>query len=603
MARDSGPEVELVRDIRPGPEGFADELRASAVGSRWVFTANDGEHGFEPWVTDGTAQGTSILGDFAPGSSGSNPGWAGLSLGTLYFTMWRPSPELWRTDGTPSGTALVHVPPVPGIPRAFTAVGQVTLFEDCDDVDGRCTLWKTEGTPASTSLVVDLGITTTSSFFGVAVDRGSDLLFAAETGTLPLGRLWRTDSTDSGTYPFAFSDGSPLWIVSDLLAREDGSVLASGFGSVEGELFRIDGDVVSLVRDISPGDRSYPGQLTSLGSLVLFSADDGAHGRELWATDGSSDGTDLVLDILPGWDSSSPYGLVVASGRIWFAARDNLHGSELWESTGTPGSTLVHDLTPGLTATAPSRLVVREADSGSLAYISHSVVVGFEATSGSALALYALSAETPWWEIPIGAVDGEIYFFDLASQTNCELWWSDGTVSGTRRVAVVGTGVKTVCPGEVGVLSGSIYFAACQPALGCELWRSDGTEAGTGPLFDLVPGEGSSAPFGFSAAQSRLYYAACDLESGCEPWISDGTAAGSHRVEDLFPGPNASLWTWYGGASPGWEVRGQFTESNNWLYFPGDEGTGTELWAMRPEIFYDGFETGDLARWGPRPEQ
>ena len=65
----------------------------------------------------------------------------------------------------------------------------------------------------------------------------------------------------------------------------------------------------ALVEDILPGpEASAPVFLTELGGKVLFAADDGARGQELWATDGSAPGTEIVLDIREGPASSVPSG-------------------------------------------------------------------------------------------------------------------------------------------------------------------------------------------------------------------------------------------------------------------------------------------------------
>jgi len=44
------------------------------VGNALVFAADDGEHGVEPWRSDGTAAGTVRLGDLNPGRDASSPG-------------------------------------------------------------------------------------------------------------------------------------------------------------------------------------------------------------------------------------------------------------------------------------------------------------------------------------------------------------------------------------------------------------------------------------------------------------------------------------------------------------------------------------------------
>ena len=73
----------LVRDIRPGPEGSVGEQRCAdmdcaawpamaSAGGRLLLTADDGVHGVEPWISDGTRPGTSLLADVSP-SGGSDP--------------------------------------------------------------------------------------------------------------------------------------------------------------------------------------------------------------------------------------------------------------------------------------------------------------------------------------------------------------------------------------------------------------------------------------------------------------------------------------------------------------------------------------------------
>jgi ELWxxDGT repeat protein len=53
------------------------------------------------------------------------------------------------------------------------------------------------------------------------------------------------------------------------------------------------------VRDIKPGAKgSRPEDLTPVGNKVFFDADDGVHGRDLRTSDGTADGTKLLLDVV-----------------------------------------------------------------------------------------------------------------------------------------------------------------------------------------------------------------------------------------------------------------------------------------------------------------
>ena len=54
----------------------------------------------------------------------------------------------------------------------------------------------------------------------------------------------------------------------------------------------------------SPG--SHPHELTTLGTRVLFVADDGSSGQELWQTNGTT--TSLLKQIGPGAASGTPRG-------------------------------------------------------------------------------------------------------------------------------------------------------------------------------------------------------------------------------------------------------------------------------------------------------
>ena len=62
-----------------------------------------------------------------------------------------------------------------------------------------------------------------------------------------------------------------------------------------------------MVKDIDPGSSgSVPIDLTNVNGTLYFAANDGAHGEELWKSDGTAAGTVMVKDIDPGATLRSP---------------------------------------------------------------------------------------------------------------------------------------------------------------------------------------------------------------------------------------------------------------------------------------------------------
>lgn len=75
----------LVKDIFPGIANSTPENLTNVNGTLF-FRANDDAHGIELWKSDGTPTGTVLVKDIIPGSSGSVPKSLINVNGTLFFT-------------------------------------------------------------------------------------------------------------------------------------------------------------------------------------------------------------------------------------------------------------------------------------------------------------------------------------------------------------------------------------------------------------------------------------------------------------------------------------------------------------------------------------
>ena len=75
---------------------------------------------------------------------------------------------------------------------------------------------------------------------------------------------------------------------------------------------------------------------------------------------------------------------------------------------------------------------------------------------------------------------------------------------------------------------------------GAELWVSDGTAAGTRRLADICPGACSSDPRNFSVVGDRLYFDADDGIHGREPWMLRAGSDQPELLADMMPGIESS---------------------------------------------------------------
>ena len=100
-----------------------------------------------------------------------------------------------------------------------------------------------------------------------------------------------------------------------------------------------------------------PGPIVNVNGIVFFTANDGNSGSysaELWRSNGTAAGTQLVKninphDINPGTATPTPQNLTNVNGALFFSAFDGTHGVELWRSNGTAaGTQMVDDIDPGV---------------------------------------------------------------------------------------------------------------------------------------------------------------------------------------------------------------------------------------------------------------
>jgi len=423
-----------------------------------------------------------------------------------------------------------------------------TLYLGAVDALAGKELWRSDGTPNGTQLVKDIQPGAGNSIPTNITSVNGTLFFKADDGTN--GReLWKSDGTQAGTV---------------------------------------------LVKDINPGGdamSSFSGHpLTPINGNLLFVADDGINGYELWVTDGTQAGTVMVTDINPGGDAftlASQFSIVNINGTLYFPADDGTNGEELWTSDGTAaGTMLVKDIN---TAGDSNPDFLTNVNGTVFFAAQRSVLEGEELwkTDGTEAGTVLVKNINP---ILAGSstlfgltnVNGTLYFHADDGGTGRELWKSDGTPAGTELVKDINP-LGNSFPSWLTNFNGTLYFSAAASgnATHSELWKSDGTAAGTVLVRDIAP-IGGSRPYSLTNVNGTLYFGAdaSGMGTNREPWKSDGTEAGTVLVKDINPGVIGS-------------IPSRLTNVNGVLYFGADDGvTGQELYRAyvktdTPPVFDD----------------
>jgi ELWxxDGT repeat protein len=521
----AAPVPVLVKDINTQIKDNSSIDDLAAVGSTLYFSAWDRAHGDELWLSDGTSAGTAMVKDIRPGPTGSI--WAGGKFltywnGSAYFKAYGPNGwSLWKSDGTSAGTVEVSHKADPSNIVVFKGV-----LYFCRDSFG---LWKSDGTDVGT----------------VAVKEG--------IGTI-------IELVVAGTERLYFTHGSDLW-TSD--GTTDGTVL--------------------LKNGISPS------KLTVVGSTLFFRGWDSVNGYELWRSDGTAAGSKIVQDLRPGDGSTLPDYLVNMNGVLYFAANYPTSSPSLWKcsTTGLPEQVI---------SNSPSNLF----PIGSTLFFRSGTGL-WKSDGTTANTAEVKPGVNP--DIRMANVNGTLFFRGADASHGNELWKSDGTPAGTvmvKDINPVGSGASN--PDNLTNLNGTLYFTATEPATGTQLWKSNGTEAGTVLVQNVSPGTLDALPANFVDVNGILYFAGRDSTNSIKLWQSNGTAAATALVPGAtglnpvplvngggtlyFAANTDDLWKRVGTNSAELVManvsRTDPTKSiyiNGTLYFYGwDSAHGNELW-------------------------
>lgn len=402
--------VDLFGNLSAAPESL------TVFNNELIFSATDTDIGRELFKTDGTT--TTLLKDLRTGSSSGMKGnynedyemFLEFNTELFFIPQTQNGNELWKTDGTPSGTVLV---------KNFTISDGTNTFYNYTQY-----VVKGEGKILGVILNNEL-------FFTVVKHNTSGSQIGIE--------LWKTNGTTNGTVVVKES----LKNISELTVFNN-TIYFAGDTSIEGvELWKSDGTTAGTVlfADIFPnnlnsafGKSSHPSDFIIFNNELFFGARgydasiNEITGTELYKTDGTT--ITFVKDIYPG-NLNGGLNLprfIIYNNELYFSAKDSSTSAvDLWKTDGTTNGTV---------------------------RVFESEVVGLNNNT-------------------LEFINATIFNDELFFNNFQQLWKTDGTITGTTQLSNDGTENTplTVSSFNFKVFNNKLWMRAYNNAESDELWN------------------------------------------------------------------------------------------------------------------------------------
>lgn len=531
------------------------------IGDRVLFAAAAGGQ-MTLWAIDANLGVTSVA-DLCPtGCSTSGPPVESGSSFYFYVGPFSPSQTLWKTDGTPGGTASVltfaisFTGLVPFPARNLLLLPAATMNSH---LSAGLQLWATSGTAGSTLPLTQVG--TTGAIPSSITPAGSRVVFLA-CGNPP--GLWGAGAADAtlalatqATLNNCLDQEQGIFDLVSVGANAFFAQLPSSTGDFD-QVWRTHGDAASTTSIYTSGSpTSGIDALADFQGELVFGEHDGS-GERLWTSDGNSTAPMLTLPITGGI-----YSLTPAGSRLYFFG-----GDQIWRTDGSVAGTVQLTNVPlGELTTVPLEIT---AAASRVFFVGRSGLWGTDGTPAGTTLLFPLTAGNSNSIDSLYGLGGTM-IFQVTRDGTSTLWRTLGTPDSTQEIAAVQvTRNAASLQLDGALLDGRLYFAADDGVHGVELWRTDGTAAGTVLVKDIAPGQLSSSVHDLVSFGGRVYFSAFTPATGFELWQSDGTETGTQLVADIVPGPMSSSPT-------------DLTVAGNQLFFSATNMThGRQLWVYLP---------------------
>lgn len=617
---DGTPEgTKMLKDINKGGSNVAPE-NLTAFHSKLLFTADDGQHGKELWISDGTSEGTQLLSDLTKGKGSTEL--IDITLSSLGALITCQSDQtgfkIFKSDGTSTGTVeLVSNQEMDEILKVLHHSDKLILIGKKKDktliLQYSFKLNKIEeiGLKGITSgyQLLDALLGSDGLVHGLYVNKKNQYEAYKFTNTGTAKKLkFSHDAKDLNYLNSVHLSQYNTWIfyhkeTDELLYFSSNSQSDVWNRFFTGESFNdaddtrrfaeYNGRVLMVLREKSGGEELYTSNGTQEGTVRLVDYNQGVvgsnpyfygdfKGKLLLVANNGIDGDEphlmdkenrlrLIGDICKDGFVSNISSITIIQDLSCFFGTNYNGDLKVWGTNSTEKGTRVlsfisrknhQELTPELLAGGASgQIFISYLDEHGTYHVGvskkegdYTEIIQFEDNPVFAMTYFMKS------------VKGGVVFNAADTLHGNELWFSDGTVKGTKLLKDISPGKRSSNPSNFIIYKSQVYFTADNFNEGNEFWKTDGTAQGTVIVKDICDGACSSGPYSYYVSSNGLYFTASDKEHGYELWKSDGTARGTVLVSDIAKGEFDS------------EPR-SFCEMEGVIYFTAyTEESGIELW-------------------------